>query len=275
MLEVKNNSILNHQLFSLSAPVRYVLMIATLEHFKQHNSDSDINLLEIGSWCGASALAWGEGMIRYNDAKGSLTCIDIWRSYLDLEENNGDLYFDVDQMGKEDIVYNIFVQNMKTLPSSITIQHMRGSSSHILTLLGKKKFDLAYIDGDHSYLHAKKDIENTMPLVKVGGYICGDDLNVQLNDCDKNFVIDNQNKDIIIDPISGRKIHPGVTLAVAETMGVVSSYGGYWLMKRTGENSWDKIDLTGMKLVIPKFFTNAKKKEALDYYYDINLSLKE
>jgi len=36
-------------------------------------------------------------------------------------------------------------------------------------------FDWVYIDGDHSYNAAKKDLEFYYPLMKKGGHLCGDD----------------------------------------------------------------------------------------------------
>lgn len=39
----------------------------------------------------------------------------------------------------------------------------------------KEYFDWVYIDGDHSYDAVKKDLEFYYPLIKKGGYLCGDD----------------------------------------------------------------------------------------------------
>ena len=36
-------------------------------------------------------------------------------------------------------------------------------------------FDWVYIDGDHSYSAVSKDLAHYYPLVKKGGYLCGDD----------------------------------------------------------------------------------------------------
>ena len=36
-------------------------------------------------------------------------------------------------------------------------------------------FDWVYIDGDHTYEVVLKDLEFYYPLVKKGGYLCGDD----------------------------------------------------------------------------------------------------
>lgn len=39
----------------------------------------------------------------------------------------------------------------------------------------KHYFDWVYIDGDHSYDAVKKDLSFYYPLIKKGGYLCGDD----------------------------------------------------------------------------------------------------
>lgn len=39
----------------------------------------------------------------------------------------------------------------------------------------KHYFDWVYIDGDHSYNAVKKDLAFYYPLIKKGGYLCGDD----------------------------------------------------------------------------------------------------
>ncbi len=39
----------------------------------------------------------------------------------------------------------------------------------------RKKFDLVFIDGDHSYEAVREDIEAWFPLVSANGILCGDD----------------------------------------------------------------------------------------------------
>jgi hypothetical protein len=45
----------------------------------------------------------------------------------------------------------------------------------------KQYFDWVYIDADHSYDAVKKDLEFYYPLMKRGGYLCGDDYNLWMN----------------------------------------------------------------------------------------------
>lgn len=45
----------------------------------------------------------------------------------------------------------------------------------------KQYFDWVYIDADHSYDAVKKDLEFYYPLIKKGGYLCGDDYGLWFN----------------------------------------------------------------------------------------------
>lgn len=42
-------------------------------------------------------------------------------------------------------------------------------------------FNWVYLDGDHSYHAVKKDLEFYYPLIKKGGYLCGDDYGLWAN----------------------------------------------------------------------------------------------
>ena len=43
--------------------------------------------------------------------------------------------------------------------------------------LDDASLDFVFIDADHSYKSVKKDINNWLPKVRAGGYICGHDIN--------------------------------------------------------------------------------------------------
>jgi len=46
-------------------------------------------------------------------------------------------------------------------------------------------FDWVYLDGNHTYVQVSKDLEYYLPLIKSGGYLCGDDYNWTSVDCPK------------------------------------------------------------------------------------------
>jgi hypothetical protein len=47
-----------------------------------------INILEIGSWAGASSFSWCEGIDRYFKRCGSIVCVDIWNSHETKSKSN-------------------------------------------------------------------------------------------------------------------------------------------------------------------------------------------
>ena len=95
------------------------------------------------------------------------------------------------------------------------------------------KYDIIFIDGSHHYLDVFNDITESERLLRSGGIICGDDLELLLKQCDQEFAKMNTQSDYIKDPRSGKYFHPGVTLAVGEFFGDVSSFSGFWPMRLT------------------------------------------
>ena len=63
------------------------------------------------------------------------------------------------------------------------IWHKRKESyselNYLIKKLYKNNFDLIYPDGDHSYHGVSVDIDNCCSLVRDGGILCGDDLEIQ------------------------------------------------------------------------------------------------
>jgi predicted O-methyltransferase YrrM len=253
----------------LSAPVRHVFMIATIWYLKKKCGRDTVSILEIGSWFGASALSWAQGINLYYSGKGFITCVDAWAPFFNATLDK-DVHYakDMDALLESDIAYEIFMHNMKTLPKSITVQHFRGQSENLLPQLRSDVYDVVFIDANHTFDLALRDIINSQRLVKDGGIICGDDLNLQLHECDRTFVEQHADRDTAIDPTSGRKCHPGVTLAVANVLGKVSAWAGFWAMQKNG-NSWNKVDLKGMPVIYPEHFPQEALQRAREHFHDV------
>lgn len=262
--------ILDIQYSILSAPVRHVFMMGIIWYLTQKKSIENLQVLEIGSWYGASALSWAQGLKLHNQSKGTINCVDAWVPFFDRNIHQDDVYVLMENSLASDVAYNIFLHNMKSLPSTINCQHFRGKSQNILPLL-TQAFDVVFIDGDHTYKAVKKDIEQSLHLVKESGIICGDDLNLQLHQCDAATVRANPDKDFIKDPKTGRNYHPGVTLAVAEIFGEVSMWGGFWALQKI-QGKWQKISLQGMPINYPEYFPNSAIEKAKDHLKDITIS---
>jgi hypothetical protein len=255
----------------LSAPVRHCFMIGTIWLLKKNNPNiKKINILEIGSWLGASALSFAQGLKEYNNSEGYITCVDAWLPFFDEEKNNDDVHKNMQALLGSDIAYNIFNHNIATIAKSITCQHLRGNSENILPMLKKEQFDIIFIDADHTYEPVKRDILNSIPLLKDGGIICGDDLNLQMFECDNDLAKKSGDIDFIKDPKTGRNFHPGVTLAVDEIFGKVSQHGGFWAIQKQG-NDWIIPSYKDMPIIYPKHFPQSAIDKAKDHMNDIKL----
>jgi predicted O-methyltransferase YrrM len=230
----------------LGAPVRHLFMMGLIWHISK--TKKEINILEIGSWRGASALTWAQGMKEHN-VNGTLTCVDAWEPYETM----------TDEMCREGNVYEDFRKVMKHISESMVIKAYVGKSGDILPSL-TKKFDLIYIDGDHTYNGVMNDIDLSLPLLAKDGIICGDDLNIQLHDVEGQ-IHDMKDRDTVT-------FHPGVTLAVHEQFGRVSSWGGLWAAQNS-PNHWNGIDLRGMTIIYPEHFSEDKLLEVENHFRDI------
>ena len=267
----KKKPFLDHKNAVLSAPIRHLFMIGVIWFLSKNKKN--INILEIGSWFGASTLSWAQGLIKYSGQESSITCIDAWQPFFDMNIHSEKQYAkEMEQLLESDFAYNVFLHNMGTLKGKIETQHFRGQSENILPQLRDNQYDIVFIDADHTYIPVKKDIQNSLRLVKEGGVICGDDLNLQLHEIDDEYAIKNKHKDFIQDSKTKRNFHPGVTVAVSEEFGKVSSWGGFWAMQKIN-NNWIKFSLKNMDVIYPKHFTDDHTEKARSHYEDIKNTL--
>lgn len=261
----------NSEYAILSAPVRHIFMIGTIWYLTQQKNRADLQILEIGSWVGASALSWAQGLKQHNQSKGTITCVDAWKPFFDRSLHHNDVYQTMEQALETETAYQLFLHNVSTIPNSITCQHLRGKTDHILPLLRPNTFDVVFIDADHAYTPVLKDIKHSLDLVKDGGIICGDDLNLQLHQVDVQNTKNNAESDFIKDTKTNRNYHPGVTLAVAELFGEVSAWGGFWAMQKKG-NQWHKISLKDMPLHYPEHFPTHALEKAESHFKDLTIT---
>lgn len=269
----KNTPVFDTEYAILSAPVRHIFMIASIWYLrKQSVSPQPLSILEIGSWYGASALSWVQGLVEHNDSQGSITCVDAWEPFFDMEDHKDEAYAHaMEQALVTDVAYEVFLHNIRTAPDSVECQHFRGKSERLLPQLRDAQYDVVFIDADHTYNFVSRDIDLTMRLVREGGIICGDDLNLQLHECDEANAQEVKHKDFVKDPKTGRNFHPGVTLAVAERFGKVSSWGGFWAMQKQ-QGEWKPIALAGMPLIYPKHFPADAIERAKDHFNDLKVA---
>jgi predicted O-methyltransferase YrrM len=252
----------------LSAPVRHVFMMGAIWHLTKNQKNKNLQILEIGSWVGASALSFAQGLQLHNDGNGTITCVDAWKPFFNRETHKDNIYVVMEQALSSETAYQLFTHNIATIPKTITCQHLRGQSDNILPLLRDNTFDIIFIDADHAYTPVKRDIQNSLSLVKEGGIICGDDLNLQLHQVDKDNTVKHAEDDFIKDPKTNRNYHPGVTLAVSEIFGEVAAWGGFWAMQKVN-GQWKQFSLQDMPVHYPEHFPESAIKKAEDHFNDI------
>jgi predicted O-methyltransferase YrrM len=205
--------------------------------------EGNARILEVGSWAGWSAIVWAEALQECKQSNGAVVCVDPWKSYFDLNANRTPVYRAMEAATRKDAIVHLFYHNIRSAGHAATVHPLRGTSDCCLPMLRDGWFHLAFIDGDHSYAAAKRDLDNASRLVSDGGVLSGDDLDLQFQDLDEDHLRKNLHYDYPVDPKSKQGFHPGVTLAVWEFFGQrVSSWDGLWAMRKVG-NGWKHVDL--------------------------------
>lgn len=195
------------------------------------------SILELGSWAGCSMLTWAEACQRHGKA-ADITCIDQWRAYFGPEET-AEHYKTMNANADE--AYAAFKENADEACTRYIaiVRHERvGSLAYMARALTlDRKFDLVYVDADHTFPNVALDIAMAMQLVKEGGILCGDDLEIQChgNAALQQFCHAHRSSDFV------KNMHPGVTLAVEMMLGPVSCHEGFWLMRKRG-TEWERVD---------------------------------
>jgi predicted O-methyltransferase YrrM len=226
-----------------NAPERQVFMSAALGSLTPLSET--MHVLEIGSYAGSSMLTWSNAAEKLLDCRCEITCIDPWG------DAGTDLYNDsMAENLKSKRTYEVFCHNAALSGDRVKITPIRGISNAILPALEDQKFDLIFIDGSHYYADVLADITECARLLKIGGIICGDDLELQLSQCDVESALKNKMSDFILDPKSNAYFHPGVTLSVGEYFGDVSYFSGFLAMWSTS-TGYEKLSLRNARGVRP------------------------
>lgn len=236
--------------------IRHQFMQAIIEEkFKDH--EEEIYLLEIGSWAGGSVLTWISVFEKMNK-KYKIFCIDPWEDYLSEEQLW--THKTMKNAVRENKIYNLFLHNIQASGHNENVSILRGTTSEMSKILKNDSFDIVFIDGNHSYDFVKLDIEITSALVKNKGILCGDDLELQYQEVNKEQLEMNKHKDVVCDSILNKNYHPGVTLAVKFFFNKpIQSLEGFWFVEKN-INHWAEINIDNINfddLKIPKHLTRA------------------
>lgn len=110
---------------------------------------------EIGSYIGASACCFGAAL--KDSPSGKILCIDTWQN-------------DAMTEGQRD-TYDLFRKNTRSYESHIVM--IRGYSTEVVDIVAThtSRFDLLFIDGDHSYEGVKADWESYKRFLGPGSVV--------------------------------------------------------------------------------------------------------
>jgi predicted O-methyltransferase YrrM len=215
-----------------------------------------LEILEIGSWAGASAISWAAALKELG-LPGHVTCVDAWLPYFDLEKDKGGHYERMNRAAETGMVYKLFQHNVSCSGFAGTIEAKVGGSRQILPSLSRRSFDVIYIDGSHTLEDVLFDVREAKRLIRPKGIICGDDLELQLRDLDPKEVeaAAGSGQDYVLYSSSGVSYHPGVTLAVAREFGEVRAWDGFWAARFSGK--WRKVALDLAESELPAHVASA------------------
>lgn len=136
-------------------------------------------ILEIGSWMGASAISWKQASSAHKK-ESIVYCIDTWlgspEHYLSTCGNAWDREkLSINDKGPQ--FFEDFLANIHGAGYENHILPMRADSYSALSYLNKidASFDVIYIDGAHDEISVFRDITMAHQLIRNGGAICGDD----------------------------------------------------------------------------------------------------
>jgi|688.fasta_scaffold283844_2 predicted O-methyltransferase YrrM len=154
-----------------------------LEQFLPLGTQDEIHILEIGSFEGESAVWFSENLL--NNKNSTITCIDPWISY---HQKNDSLNSYNKDILKEDLSdlsegyifsneYETFVKNIIETNKLTQIHIMKGLSDVILPnlIFNQKKYDIIFIDGNHTSPYVLSDAIMSWKLLKVNGTMVFDD----------------------------------------------------------------------------------------------------
>jgi predicted O-methyltransferase YrrM len=224
-------------------PERHRYMGAVIRYLKARNTVNVLNVLEVGSWAGASAVTWVESL-KQASIDGHVMCIDPWEPFLDVKNNPDRHYQEMENSLETGTIFNLFLHNIETTGNRSRVKIAKGRSSEILPKIEPNTYDIIYIDGAHDYKGVEYDLKKAADIIPEGGIICGDDLEIQMDRINKDDLMADvaHGFDYTQDKTSGINYHPGVTRAVGETFGIVGEWHGFWAVRKEKER-WSIPDI--------------------------------
>lgn len=238
-------------------PKRHAYMQALVELLARKAHTGPVRILEVGTWAGGSAITWASALRRYLGG-GKVVCVDPWKPYFDPAVDRDPIYEEMNRAAASGAIVRLFVHNVRTSGVGDMIVPVMGQSCDILRMFPACWFSIAYLDGSHRYRDVAEDIELAKSLVREGGFLCGDDLELQGFQVDAGELRRQADTgcDYVRDPATGSFYHPGVTLAVGEAFDEVSVWEGFWAVQNTA-GRWARVGLVDCRIEIPVHLTSS------------------
>jgi predicted O-methyltransferase YrrM len=243
-----------------SPPIRYAVLAQLTRQVFRERTTADI--LEVGSWAGASAVTLGSVVRELGKKNGRILCVDCWEPYF-AETDSSFHYAMMTHAMVSGQIEQLFLHNVRVCGLDKLIEVRKVDSRIAQSELDPETFDFVYIDGSHKKDDLMLDIQQAMRLVRKGGIICGDDLELARSEVDPaaHRAALATNQDFVLDPLTGRRYHPGVTEAVAASFHTVWARYGLWCVEREGDGwkapRFDSDDFEPEKLEIPDHLQHA------------------
>jgi predicted O-methyltransferase YrrM len=213
------------------------------------NGSRPFQVLEVGSYAGASAITWALAIKTRSDRAGQVLCVDPWRNYLTEDDVRAsatpDVLRDMASALESGQVFALFDHNVRAADVSNLVRPLRGRFDELAASIPESSCDIVYIDANHQYPAVIDDLTRAARLVRNGGILCGDDLELQWPSVNAEYCGQRISRDLIIDPASKQFVHPGVSKAVWDFFGCqVSAWNGFWAMRKVNENLWEPVLLS-------------------------------
>lgn len=125
--------------------------------------NTNINIIEIGSYCGASA-----SIIASIFTKSQINCVDPWEKYIE-DCSTYDINRQELELKEAEEIFD------RTIIAYPNITKNKMSSVNYAKLIPNESINFIYIDGNHQYSSVKQDIEIWLPKIKFGGFLSGHD----------------------------------------------------------------------------------------------------
>lgn len=211
--------------------------VGVLKQIVQLCGKPHIEILEVGSYEGISALHWSTFIANHCDS-GAVHCIDPWQPYLEKSSIGNATASGMDTELAAGTVFERFKRNILLAPPKAPITWFRGTLKEYVP---EHQFDIVFIDGNHTLEAVLCDLTIANKLLKVGGILCGDDLEKVIGN---DLTIEHARElcESGNEYVAG--FHPGVTVALHDFFGfdVVGGAHGVWAVRKEAVG-WSKPDV--------------------------------